>query len=258
MMKEGPRYLVEVPRSEGWTTVHPDFHFDATEIFGRVAPLIVEIGAGNGDQIVAAAKSHPESNYLALEVWQPGVAKIVSRAAKAKVRNVRIIEADAAQAFPILFKGESVREIWTFFPDPWPKVRHHKRRLINSDFASEIARTLVEGGKWRISTDSADYAEQIAAVISGSPQLMNPYAGTSTETKTQPDSTETTPDLAEKDLKVLGMTGAGIAPRFEGRILTRFEKRGIDAGRPAKDFVAIKRGAAAKNHLTGPKVLHGQ
>ena len=115
------RYVVEPRRGVGYTTVAQDFTLDLAELFGRSAPVTLEIGSGTGEQIVAAAAAHPERNFLALEVWVPGIAKLISKAVEADVDNIRVIEADAAQALPIMLGDASLDEVWTFFPDPWRK-----------------------------------------------------------------------------------------------------------------------------------------
>jgi len=124
------------------------------EIFGRDAPLTVEIGSGSGEQIVQAAVAHPERNFLALEVWQNGVAEALHRAGP-DVPNLRFLIADAAQGLPVLFDPAGpnplAAEIWTFFPDPWPKNRHRKRRLVVPEFAQKVADALQDGGVWRLS-----------------------------------------------------------------------------------------------------------
>lgn len=222
MDRHGDRFVAGVRRGDSPTTVAQDFRFDPQATFGREAPLVVEIGSGGGEQIVAAAREDPTSNYLALEVWQPGIAKIVSRAAAADVDNLRIIEADAAQALPILLEEASVRELWTFFPDPWRKARHRKRRLVSAAFAVQVSRLLEGGGIWRLATDWDDYAWQMRDVIEVAPHLKNPHLGE------RPDPADPEPDRG------------GFAPRFEGRVLTRFESRGIEAGRTVHDLTAIR------------------
>jgi len=205
----GDRFVLAIDRAEGHTTVAEDFDFDPENVFGRTAPLVVEIGSGVGEQIVAAAAGDPARDFLAFEVWQPGIAKAVSRAVEAeeergaRITNLRILEADAQQAFPIVFGDGSISELWTFFPDPWRKARHHKRRLVSASFIPEIARVLKPGAPWRLATDWEDYAQQMWSVLSASDLFQ-----------------------AEK------------TSRWDGRVLTRFEKRGIDAGRETWDFTA--------------------
>lgn len=217
------RYVVEPRRGVGYTTVAEDFTLDLAELFGRSAPVTLEIGSGTGEQIVAAADAHPERNFLALEVWVPGIAKLVSKAVEAGVDNIRVIEADAAQALPIMLEDACLDEVWTFFPDPWRKARHRKRRLVSDSFACEVARLLRDGGMWRLATDWDDYAWQMRDVVEACELLDNPYAGQ------RPDPNDPQPGRG------------GFAPRFSGRVVTHFETRGLDAGRRAHDIVGIRR-----------------
>ena len=217
-----PRYVIEPRRGVGRTTVAEDFALDPAEVFGRCAPLTIEVGSGTGEQLVAAAAAHPDRDYLALEVWVPGIAKLLSKAAGAGVENIRVLEADAAQALPHLLDDATAREVWTFFPDPWRKARHRKRRLVSDSFALEVARLLEDGGVWRMATDWDDYAWQMRDVVEACPLLDNPHAGE------RPDPADPRPDCG------------GFAPRYEGRIVTHFETRGLDAGRRAHDIVGAR------------------
>ena len=216
------RYVIEPRRGVGYTTVADDFHLDAEELFGRQAPLTLEIGSGTGEQIVAAAAANPNRDYLALEVWVPGIAKLISKAVDAGVDNIRVLEADVAQALPIMLGDACLDEVWTFFPDPWRKARHRKRRLVSDEFALQIARVLRDGGVWRLATDWDDYAWQMRDVIEGCPLFENPYVGQ----RPDPEDPE-----AER---------GGFAPRYEGRVVTHFETRGIDAGRRVHDIVGVR------------------
>lgn len=214
-------YLLDVPRGIGSTTVAEDAApLSWRRIFGREALVRCEIGSGNGDQIVSAAASHPDRDFVAFEVYRPGVAKTIAKAVKAGVENLRILEVDAQQALPILFPDACLDELWVFFPDPWRKARHHKRRLVQPAFATEVARVLRPGGLWRLATDWSDYAFQMRDVVEGCPQLTNPYAGMN-------------PHGDDPD----GPRG-GFAPRWSGRVVTNFERRGTHAGRDVFDVCA--------------------
>ena len=216
------RYVIEPRRGIGYTTVAEDFRLDPVELFGRSAPLTLEIGSGTGEQIVAAAAAHPDRDYLALEVWVPGIAKLVSKAVEAGVDNIRVLEADVAQALPIMLGDACLDEVWTFFPDPWRKARHRKRRLVSDAFALQVARVLRDGGVWRLATDWDDYAWQMRDVIEACPLFENPHLGQ------RPDSEDPEP------------LRGGFAPRYEGRVVTHFETRGIDAGRRTHDVVGVR------------------
>lgn len=220
--EHAPRYLIEVERGVGHTTVADSVRFEPAAIFGREAPLTIEIGSGTGEQIVEAALAHPDRDYLAFEVWVPGIAKLISKAAAAGAANIRVVEADAQLALPIVFSEGVAQEVWTFFPDPWRKARHRKRRLVSEAFAPQVARVLDDGGVWRLATDWDDYAWQMRDVIEGCELFENPYEGE------RPDPADPEPERG------------GFAPRFAGRIITHFETRGIDAGRRAHDLLAVR------------------
>ncbi len=147
----------------------PDFSLAAW--FGREAPLIVEIGGGVGEATAALAAARPSYDILALEVWLPGVAEGLGRVAAAGADNVRFCSVDAVWMLEHLIAPGSVSELWTFFPDPWHKTRHHKRRLVNPEYARLIASRLVHGGVWRLATDWAEYAEQMVEVLDAEPLL---------------------------------------------------------------------------------------
>lgn len=172
------------------------------------APLIVEIGSGIGEATATLAAARPSCNVLAFEVWHPGVAETFWRLAEAGASNVRMISVDAVWSMEHLLGQGQVDELWTFFPDPWPKKRHHRRRLVNAGFAHLAATRLVPGGLWRLATDWPEYADQMAEVLEAEPLLESVYDGP--------------------------------APRWDERPLTRFERRGIRAGRPITD-VAYRR-----------------
>jgi tRNA (guanine-N7-)-methyltransferase len=180
----------------------PDFDLGAW--FGRRAPLVVEIGSGVGEATVALAARWPSYDVLAFEVWQPGLADTLHRIEQAGVTNVRLMSVDAVWSMEHLLEPGSVSELWTFFPDPWPKKRHHRRRLVTPEFARLAAARLVRGGLWRLATDWPDYAEQMRAVLDADPALCTVHAAA--------------------------------APRWEPRPLTRFERRGLAAGRPVTDL----------------------
>lgn len=216
------RYVIEPRRGVGYTTVADDFHLDTEELFDRRAPLTLEIGSGTGEQIVAAAAANPDRDYLALEVWVPGIAKLISKAVDAGADNIRVLEADVAQALPIMLGDACLDEVWTFFPDPWRKARHRKRRLVSDEFALQVARVLRDEGVWRLATDWDDYAWQMRDVIEGCPLFENPYVGQ------RPDPEDPEPKRG------------GFAPRYEGRVVTHFETRGIDAGRRVHDVIGVR------------------
>lgn len=226
MDDHGQQYVIDVPRKPGSTEPIDGYVVDVAAEFGRLAPLIVEIGSGAGDQIVHAAKENPDTNFIALEVWRPGIAQTISKAVHEGVTNVRLIEIDASEALDRLFTPGTVSEVWTFFPDPWPKSKHHKRRLVQLGFADIVADVLVPSGTWRLATDWADYAWQMRDVVEKSPRFNNPHTGRLA-------------DPGDVDVDPEGDRG-GFAPRFVGRTTTRFENKGLKVDRVVRD-IEVKR-----------------
>jgi tRNA (guanine-N7-)-methyltransferase len=179
--------------------------FELADWFGRSAPLVVEIGSGSGEATATLAAARPECDVLGLEVWRPGVAETFLHLERSGATNVRLLCVDAVWALEHLVGPDSVAELWTFFPDPWPKRRHHRRRLVGPGFARLAARRLAPGARWRLATDWPDYAEQMIGVLEVEPLL----------------------------------TG-GPVRRWDERPVTRFERRGIAAGRPATDLCYMR------------------
>lgn len=209
-----------------------DFTLDAAyvrRVWGNANPLIVEIGSGQGENVAAAAEAHPELNFLALEVYDPGVAHTLLLAGKRGLRNLRIAQVNAPELMKAVAPG-AVSEVWTFFPDPWPKMKHHKRRIVQPELAADVRRALADGGVWRIATDIEDYALHVHEVMDGRDDFTN--AGTLTVSlPTEHVGKGNVADAA-------GMPHADFAEseRFEGRVLTNFEKKGLNAGRVIHDF----------------------
>jgi len=145
--------------------------FSLAQWFGREAALIVEIGSGIGEATAALAAARPEVNVLALEVWRPGIAHTLGLLDAAGAGNVRLLSVDAVWFLEHLVDPGGLEELWTFFPDPWPKTRHHKRRLVTPGFARLAASRLAPGASWRLATDWAEYADQMRAVLDAEPAL---------------------------------------------------------------------------------------
>lgn len=175
--------------------------FSLSGWFGRDAPLAVEIGCGVGEATAALAAGRPHLDVLAFEVWRPGVADTLGRLAQAGATNVRLLGVDAVWSMEHLLGRSSITQLWTFFPDPWPKTKHHKRRLVTAEFAALAASRLVRGGIWRLATDWPAYAEQMVGVLDCEPLLEG-----------------------------------GRVERWAHRPLTRFERRGIADGRHITDL----------------------
>ncbi|QIG41700.1 tRNA (guanine-N7)-methyltransferase [Nocardioides anomalus] len=175
--------------------------FSLADWFGREAPLIVEIGSGVGEATAALAAARPAYDVLALEVWRPGVADTLWRVAEAGASNVRLVGVDAVWTLEQLIGAGALTELWTFFPDPWPKQRHHKRRLVDAAFARLAVSRLAPGATWRLATDWGDYATQMQKVLDAEPALEG-----------------------------------GVVERWADRPVTRFERKGLEAGRAIVDL----------------------
>jgi tRNA (guanine-N7-)-methyltransferase len=199
------RFVLPVRRAETSTSVEPGGLLDLDAAFGRSAPVVVEIGPGTGDSLIPMAQARPTANVLAFEVYQPAIASTLGQLAAAGVSNVRIVEADAVAGLRHLLTPGSVAEVWMFFPDPWHKARHRKRRLLSTDFADLVASRMRSGGVWRLATDWEEYAGQMRCVLDDHPAFVNEHP-------------------------------EGWAPRWDARPITRFERRGLTAGRQIFDL----------------------
>lgn len=197
--------------------------------WGNDNPLIVEIGTGQGENVVAAAAAHPEKNFLALEVYDPGVAHTLLLAGKQELANIRVAQVNAPELFKVTEAG-TVAEVWTFFPDPWPKKKHHKRRIVQEGMAGDIHHALTENGLWRIATDIEDYALHVHEVM----DHLDGWRNLGDITVSLPiehvgkGNADMAADMPHADFKE--------SERFEGRVLTNFEKKGLAAGRVIHDF----------------------
>ena len=138
---------------------------DLDALFGRRAPRMLEIGCGMGESLLAMAAAHPQHDYLAIEVYRPGIGTLMRRLAEAGVENVRIINEDAVQVLECLLPREAFSAVFLFFPDPWPKKRHHKRRIVQPPFVRLVHGVLQPGGILHMVTDWQDYAEHMLAVM---------------------------------------------------------------------------------------------
>ena len=269
MRDHAQNYLISAPAGYGVSSLAENAHIDFVQEFGRRAPLIVEIGPGSGEQLVASAQRHPENNYLGLEAWAPGVARCIKTAYRAGVENVRLMQLDAAQALPILFPAQHVpysggafhpdsgacehhkenpsdsgyepyyaREVWTFFPDPWRKRKHRKRRIVNPEFARTVAGVLEPEGVWRLATDWENYAWQMRDVLVESPWFELQTEDRSAIGLSAAHAQDKSDDCSGSS--DLGVYSGGWAPRWSERTQTRFEQRGIEAGRRVYDLMAVR------------------
>lgn len=150
---------------------------DAGACFGRDAPLVLEIGFGMGETTATIAAAHPELNFLAVEVFAAGIGSLAMRLARLGLSNVRIVEHDAVEVVRDMLPPASLAAVHIFFPDPWPKARHHKRRLIAPQFVASLAGRLRPGGIVHCATDWQNYAEQMMQVLTREPALRNVHPG---------------------------------------------------------------------------------
>ena len=178
---------------------------DFSTLFGNDHPTVVEIGFGMGEATLEIARRHPERNYLGIEVFLNGFAKVLHEIGRDRMQNLRIIRFDAVEVLQTMIRDNSVAAFHIFFPDPWPKKKHHKRRLIQEPFVSLLAEKLVDGGYVYCVTDWEPYAEQMLQVLGAEPTLVN--------------------------------TANGYAPRPDYRPLTKFENRGLKLGHGVWDLV---------------------
>lgn len=179
--------------------------FDA--VFGRQAPVILEIGFGNGDALRASAMVNPQNNYLGIEVHRPGIGTLLRQLEASGIENVRVMHADAAEVLMTAIPDDSLTAVCLFFPDPWPKKRHHKRRLVQPEFAVLVRRKLKPGGYFHLATDWEEYAVHMRAVLSQTPGLV----------------------------EVTGQER--FSSLSHGRPLTKFEMRGRHLGHGVQDLV---------------------
>ncbi|HYO85629.1 MAG TPA: tRNA (guanosine(46)-N7)-methyltransferase TrmB [Dermatophilaceae bacterium] len=166
-------YLVTPPRGGLATSIDPQWRFDPAVEFGRASDVVVEIGTGTGEAILAAAQGDPEADHLGVEVYRPGLARTVRAAQRAGLGNLRMIEADARALLARALPDGSLAEVRVFFPDPWPKPRHHKRRLVDGPLLADVARLLRPGGAALLATDWPDYAKQIRDAARRQPTLVD-------------------------------------------------------------------------------------
>jgi tRNA (guanine-N7-)-methyltransferase len=163
--QSGARYLLPVSNWPRSTVIAPQPPLDQTAVFGRQADLVVELGSGQGEALAQAAARHPEVNYLGFEVFAAALAMTVGRLAAAGADHVRLVAGDGLQGLRHLLGEASCQEIWVFFPDPWPKARQRKRRLVAPPLIDLAASRLRLGGVLRLATDWTDYAAAMTALL---------------------------------------------------------------------------------------------
>lgn len=186
---------------------------DLDAAFGRRAPRIVEIGFGMGETTALLAEAHPDHDYLGIEVHTPGVGNLLKLVEAGGLSNVRVIQHDAVEVLTHMIPEATLDGVHVFFPDPWPKKRHHKRRLIQAPFVRLVTSRLRPGGYLHLATDWVEYADQMLEVLSAEPQLAN--------------------------------TSSGFAPRPDSRPRTKFESRGLKLGHEVRDLLFVRAGTTA-------------
>lgn len=205
----------------------PGPRLDPAALFGRRAPLVLEIGSGMGDATAAMAAADPDRDYLAVEVHTPGIANLLALVRERGLTNVRVARGDALDLVRDMLAPDSLDAVHVFFPDPWPKLKHHKRRLIQPAHVALLRSRLRPddgvrpGGVLHCATDWAPYAEAMLATLTADPELVN--------------------------------TCAGFADRPAYRPETKFERRGVRAGRPIFDLVfrRVADRAGGRVHISG-------
>jgi tRNA (guanine-N7-)-methyltransferase len=170
----------------------------------RHAPLVLEIGSGMGEATVEIAKQHPELDFVAIEVHGPGVGSLLNRIHSSELKNLRVIRHDAVEVLERMVADGTLAALHVFFPDPWPKKRHHKRRLLQPAFVALVGRKLVPGGVVHLATDWEEYADQMAAVFEASACFVSSQAG------------------------------------LVSRPATKFEQRGRRLGNPVRDLMFVR------------------
>jgi len=196
--------------AQHWTRYGLDVADGALEwpqVFDRAAPLVLEVGFGNGEQLLWSAHKEPERNFIGIEVHRPGVGQLMNALAADNVDNVRLYNCDAVDVLDHAIGAAALSEVRIYFPDPWPKKRHQKRRLVQPEFAALLASRVAVGGRLHLATDWAEYAEHMLAVLHASVHWHNTAA--------------------------IGR----FSPRPSTRIETHFEKRGVRLGHGVWDLL---------------------
>jgi tRNA (guanine-N7-)-methyltransferase len=192
----GPRYIVPFQAQA----------LDLSALFGRQAPRVLEIGFGMGDATAQVAAAQPDTDFIGIEVHVPGVGALLKRIGELGLTNLRIVQHDAVAVLQQMIAPASLAGVHLWFPDPWHKKRHHKRRLVQPAFVAQLVTRLAPGGYLHCATDWQPYAEQMLEVLAAEPGLAN-------------------------------RAGSGFAPRPAWRPLTKFEQRGLGLGHGVWDLV---------------------
>lgn len=191
-----------------WTIEYQNQLIDAKQLFGREAPLILEIGFGMGETTQKIAQARPTDNFLGIEVYNAGVGALLKRIDEHELSNIKIIQHDAVEVLQTMIPANSLAGVHIYFPDPWPKKRHHKRRLIQDKFIQLLVSRMAQDAYIHCATDWENYAEQMLSVLEANQDLHNCHNG--------------------------------FAPRPDYRPLTKFENRGIKLGHGVWDLIFKK------------------
>jgi tRNA (guanine-N7-)-methyltransferase len=204
-----------VAQQRAWETLWDRYgvelnnQLNLNELFGRTAPKHLEIGFGNGDALVTMANQHLENDYLGIEVHRPGIGHLLMAIEAAQLTNVKIICADVMDVLQHGLPAQCLDVVYLFFPDPWTKKRHHKRRLVQAEFLELLAKKVKPGSHLYLATDWQDYAQHILQLLTTTPHWKNTIENN------------------------------GFAPRPPRTPLTKFEKRGINLGHEVWDFLIV-------------------
>jgi tRNA (guanine-N7-)-methyltransferase len=205
-------------QERAWADIWPRYGIDSSTepldllaLFGPAVPCTLEIGFGNGEHLVARAIAQPERNFIGVEVHRPGVGQLLIAAEKAGVSNLRVICQDAIEVLQRRLAPGALDEVQLLFPDPWPKARHHKRRIVQDSFVTLVADRLQPGGRFLLATDWVPYAEHMLEVLERCPALLN----------------------------AAGPQAWSERPAY--RAATRFESRGARLGHEVRDLAFLRR-----------------
>ncbi|PVU82797.1 tRNA (guanosine(46)-N7)-methyltransferase TrmB [Cellulomonas sp. WB94] len=206
LMRLFPRLGFSVhDEAQGRMPLRADGSLDTDELFGRTAPVVLEIGSGMGEATATMAAADPDRDYLAVEAHLPGIARLLTLVEAAGTTNVRVAHGDALDLVRRRIPDGSLDAVHIFFPDPWHKTKHHKRRIIQPELVALLRSRLVVGGTLHCATDWEPYAAEMLQVLAADPGLANPFDG--------------------------------FAPRPDSRPETKFERRGLDLGHTVRDVI---------------------
>ncbi|MEZ5659128.1 MAG: tRNA (guanosine(46)-N7)-methyltransferase TrmB [Burkholderiaceae bacterium] len=190
---------------EAWAVPYRAARLDMRQVFGNEHPVTLEIGCGMGETTARIAADNPDRNFLGIEVYPAGVGTLLRRIEDLGLQNLRVIQADAVEVLENMIAPGALAGVNIFFPDPWPKKRHHKRRLIQAPFVNLVVQRMAIGARLHCATDWAEYAGQMLEVLSAEPSLRN--------------------------------CAQDFHPRPQWRPLTKFEQRGLRLGHPVFDLI---------------------